>query len=156
MGIARYGPLRARATVSFLEDETIWRNGRIGESRFQPLRLGCYRVEIIRQREVTDLFNALTFSGMSAKGDRQSGENELRDSLGDAFDPIQVPMLEALRRIGAPLSAIELVNVLDGYLTMWEAKDHLEALQKDGVVEPASPDELNGPIGEFDLPYRLR
>jgi hypothetical protein len=93
---------------------------------------------------------------MPAKGDRQSGEDELWDSLEDPLDPIQVPILEALRRIGAPLSAIELVNVLDGYLTMWDAKDHLEALQKDGVVEPAPPDESSGPIGEFDLPYRLR
>jgi hypothetical protein len=64
-------------------------------------------------------------------------------------------MLEALRWVGVPLSAIEVVNVLDGYLTMWEAKYHFEILQKTGVVEPISDDESGGPVSDFDLPYRL-
>jgi len=77
------------------------------------------------------------------------------DSWGD-LDPVQVTMLEALRWIGEPLSAIGLVDVLDGYLSMWEAKDHLQSLQKDRVVMPVSADELDEPVGEFDQLYRLR
>jgi hypothetical protein len=71
------------------------------------------------------------------------------------LDPVQVPMLEALRRIGEPLSAIGLVDVLDGHLTMWDAKYHLEALEKAGVVEPAPHDEAGKPASDFNLPYRL-
>jgi hypothetical protein len=83
-------------------------------------------------------------------------DDDFWDTLGDdALDPIQVPMLEALSRIGEPLSAIGMVDVLDGYLSMWEAKDRLEALRKAGVVEPASADESREPLGKFYLPYRL-
>ena len=62
-------------------------------------------------------------------------------------------MLEALWRIGEPLSAIRMVDVLDGYLSMWEAVDHLEALQELDIVEPASGDRSSG---DFDVPYRLK
>lgn len=78
------------------------------------------------------------------------------DALGHHLDPIQVPMLEALWRIGVPLSAIDLVDVLDGYLTMWEAAHHLEVLQGRGVVEPTSGDKSSRQATGFDLTYRLR
>jgi hypothetical protein len=82
-------------------------------------------------------------------------ESDFWDALEDVnLDPVQVPMLEALRRIGAPLSAFELVNVLDGYLTMWEAKYHLEVLWKAGVVG-TSADEWSESMSDFDLPYHL-
>jgi hypothetical protein len=79
------------------------------------------------------------------------------DALGDhALDPIQVPMLEALRRIGQPLSAIRMVDVLDGDLSMWEAADHLEALRTLGIVEPTSDDQPGREASDFDVPYRLK
>lgn len=78
------------------------------------------------------------------------------DALGDqALDPIQVPMLEALRRIAELLSAIRMVDVLDGDLSMWEAADHLEALRALGIVEPTSADQPGREASEFDVPYRL-
>lgn len=65
-------------------------------------------------------------------------------------------MLEALWRIGEPFSAIEMVNVLDGYLTMWEAAHHLEALCDLGVVEPTSADPSSKQKSRFNVSYRLR
>lgn len=79
------------------------------------------------------------------------------DALGDhALDPIQVPMLEALRRIGEPLSAIRMVDVLNGDLSMWEAADHLETLRALGIVEPTSADQPDKEASDFDVPYRLK
>lgn len=79
------------------------------------------------------------------------------DALEDcALDPIQVPMLEALRQIGEPLSAIDMVDVLDGYLSMWETADHLEALRTLGIVEPTSADQPGKQASDFDVPYRLK
>lgn len=74
-----------------------------------------------------------------------------------AMQPTRVTILEALRRIGRPLSARQLVDVLDGDVSMWEVARHLSALQALGLVEPAE-----GGAGEeksredgFDVPYRL-
>lgn len=79
------------------------------------------------------------------------------DALGDhALDPTQVPMLEALRRVGEPLSAVGMVDVLDGYLSTWEAADHLEALRALGIVEPTSADQSGKQADDFDVPYRLK
>lgn len=73
----------------------------------------------------------------------------------DHLDPIQVPMLEALWRIGKPLSAIDMVDVLDGYLSMWEAAGHLEALRALGIVEPTPVNRSDKEASAFDVPYRL-
>ncbi len=72
--------------------------------------------------------------------------------------PIRVPILEALRRVGEPLSAIQLVDVLDGEVTMWEAAHHLSALEALGVVERVEAGEREKrPGGDaFDVPYRLK
>jgi hypothetical protein len=79
------------------------------------------------------------------------------DALEDhALDPIQVPMLKALWRIGQPLSAIRMVDVLDGHLSMWEAADHLEALRALGAVEPTSADPSSKQKSGFDVSYRLK
>jgi hypothetical protein len=72
--------------------------------------------------------------------------------------PVRVPMVEALRCIGEPLSAVELVDVLDGFLSMWEAMHHLVVLETLDVVERASADPggrtpRHGPYG---APYRLK
>ena|ERR671918_300439 len=91
---------------------------------------------------------------MSAKGNTQE-DGDLWNMLGDTLDPVQVPMLEALQRIDASLSAIEMVNVLDGYLTMWEAKYHFDVLQKAGIVEPVPSDESSEAVSDFDLSFRL-
>lgn len=71
--------------------------------------------------------------------------------------PARVLVVEALWWIGQPLSAIALVDVLDGYLSMWEALHHLRALEALGVaeVEPASGD-LPGRRDVFDAQYRLK
>lgn len=70
----------------------------------------------------------------------------------------RVPIIEALRWIGEPLSAIALVDVLDGYLSMWELAYHLRVLDSLNVVEPSAVDTGNGASAEdrFDLPYRLK
>jgi hypothetical protein len=72
--------------------------------------------------------------------------------------PVRVPIIEALWWIGEPLSAIALVDVLDGFLSMWEAAYHLRVLDVLKVVEPSSVDTDSGASGEdrFDLPYRLK
>jgi hypothetical protein len=46
-----------------------------------------------------------------------------------ALHPVRIPMIEALWWIGKPLSARGFVDVLDGFLTMWEALHHLRALE---------------------------
>jgi hypothetical protein len=84
-------------------------------------------------------------------------DDDFWDALGDhTLDPTQVPMLEALRRIGEPLSAVGMVDVLDGYLSMWEAADHLEALQGLGVVEPTSADPPSKQKSSYDVSFRLK
>jgi hypothetical protein len=78
------------------------------------------------------------------------------DAVGDHLDPIQVPMLEALWRIGEPLSAVGMVDVLDGHLSMWEAADHLEVMRALGTVEPTSADQPGKEASDFEAPYRLK
>lgn len=75
-----------------------------------------------------------------------------------ALHPVRVPVVEALRWVGEPLSAIALVDVLDGSLTMWEAAHHLRVLDELGVVEPSPLDTCSGVSREdlFDVPYRLK
>lgn len=72
--------------------------------------------------------------------------------------PVRVPIIEALWWVGEPLSAIALVDVLDGFLSMWEAAHHLRVLEALDVTEPSSVDTDSGASGEnrFDLPYRLK
>lgn len=75
-----------------------------------------------------------------------------------ALHPLRVPILEALRWIGEPLSAIALVDVLDGHITMWEAGHHLRVLVELDVAEPSAGDADRSPSrnGVFDVPYRLK
>lgn len=72
--------------------------------------------------------------------------------------PVRVPIIEALWWIGEPLSAIALVDALDGFLSMWEAAHHLRALDALNVVEPSSVDIDRSASREdlFDVPYRLK
>lgn len=75
-----------------------------------------------------------------------------------ALHPHRVPILEALRWIGEPLSAIALVDVIDGHITMWEAAHHLRVLNELDVVEPSPVDAESraSRSGVFDVPYHLR
>lgn len=91
---------------------------------------------------------------MTPGGNMQT--DDFWDALGDHLDPIQVLMLEALWRIGEPLSAIGMVDVLDGYLSIWEAADHLEALRALGILEPTLADQPSKQASDFDVPYRLK
>lgn len=68
-----------------------------------------------------------------------------------------VKVLEALLRIEKPLSARQLVDVLDGDVSRWEAERHLRALEAFGFVEPVAGSSSEEQAGEddFNLPYRL-
>jgi hypothetical protein len=72
--------------------------------------------------------------------------------------PVRVPIIEALWRIGEPLSAIALVDVFDGFLSMWEATHHLNLLEELDVVEPSPGDAANRTSrnDHFDVPFRLK
>lgn len=73
-----------------------------------------------------------------------------------AEHPLRIPILEAFRWIAEPLSAIGLVDVLDGHITMWEAAHHLRILDALEVVEPFSAGQ--DPLARrdaLDLPYCL-
>jgi hypothetical protein len=74
-----------------------------------------------------------------------------------ALHPLRVPILEALRWIGEPLSAVGLVDVFNGrHITMGVAGHHLRLLERLGVVEayPAERDP-HARRDLFYLPYRL-
>lgn len=94
------------------------------------------------------------------KGDTMSSECEdFWSTLPEkVLHPVRVPIVEAFWRIGEPLSAIELVDVLDGSLSMWEAAHHLRVLDELDVAEPAPVDADRGASRSdlFDLPYRLK
>lgn len=72
--------------------------------------------------------------------------------------PVRVPIIEALWRIGEPLSAITLVDVLDGFLSMWEAAYHLRILDALDVAKPSPVNTDRGASRKdlFDVPYRLK
>ena len=74
-----------------------------------------------------------------------------------AFHPHRVPILEAFRCIGEPLSPVMVVDVLEGEVTMWEAVAHLDALVRLGVVRRGRRDPQAPSLreGRFDLFYSL-
>lgn len=74
-----------------------------------------------------------------------------------ARHPVRVPILEAFRWIGEPLSAIDLVDLFDGQdITMWGAAHQLRVLETLGVVRRYPEGREPGTRrGIFDLPYRL-
>jgi hypothetical protein len=88
-----------------------------------------------------------------------SGYEEFWSTLPEkVLHPVRVPILEALWRIGEPLSAIALVDVLDGFLSMWEAAHHLRVLDALDVVELSPVDAGSGASRNdlLDVPYRLK
>ncbi len=68
--------------------------------------------------------------------------------------PVRVSIVEALWWIGEPLSAIALVDVFDGFLSMWEAAHHLHSLEALDVVEPLDSAPSRNDL--LDLGYRLK
>ena len=71
-------------------------------------------------------------------------------------DHYGVAIVEALWRIGKPLAAIDLVDVFDGYMSMWDAATHLQALERARVVELVPRAEIpQAGHARFDIPYRL-
>lgn len=76
----------------------------------------------------------------------------------NVLHPARVPIVEALWWIGEPLSAIALVDVLDGFLSMWDAAHHLRVLDALDVAEPSPVDMDCGRSRNdlFDVPYRLK
>lgn len=95
-----------------------------------------------------------------SKGDAMSSDyEEFWSALPNrALHPLRVPILETLRWIGEPLSAIALVDVFDGHVTMWEAAHHLRVLDELDVTEPSPVDADSGTSrnGVFRVPYRLK
>lgn len=71
--------------------------------------------------------------------------------------PRRVPILEAFRCTGEPLSAVMVVDVLEGEVTMWDAVAHLDALARLGVVRPGERDPHAPALREdrFDVLYSL-
>lgn len=88
-------------------------------------------------------------------GDLQAFWSALPEKV---LHPVRVPIIEVLWWIGEPLSAIALVDVLDGFLTMWEAAHHLRVLDALDVVELSPVETDSGASREdlFDVPYRLK
>ncbi len=74
-----------------------------------------------------------------------------------ALHPLRVPIIEALWWIGEPLSAVALVDVLDGFLSMWEAARHLRVLDALNVTEPSpvNAESATSRNDLFDVPHRL-
>ncbi|HEU4905936.1 MAG TPA: hypothetical protein VFT19_07445 [Solirubrobacterales bacterium] len=74
-----------------------------------------------------------------------------------ALHPRRVPILEAFRCIGEPLSPVMVVDVLEGEVTMWEAAAHLDALVRLGVLRRRGRDPQAPSLREerFDLFYSL-
>ena len=99
-----------------------------------------------------------TFRCMPRRGTSMNTEHESAwaDLPAKVAHPFRVAIIEALLWIAEPLSAIGVVDVLDGYMSMWSAAAHLEALERLGVVEPM-PGERAVESGEdrIDLLYRL-
>jgi len=88
-----------------------------------------------------------------------SNDEEFWSNLPEkVLHPVRVPIIEALWRIGEPLSAVALVDVLDGFLSVWETAHHLRVLERLDVVEPSPVDADSGAsrTGAFDVPYRLK
>jgi hypothetical protein len=75
-----------------------------------------------------------------------------------ALHPLRVPILEAFRWTREPHSAVMLVDVLEGEVTMWEATAHLAALVRLGVMRRGRRDPEGPDLREdrFDLLYRLK
>lgn len=75
-----------------------------------------------------------------------------------ALHPLRVPMIEALWRINEPLSSVDLVDVLDGFLSMWDALFHLRVLETLDVVEPLPMDADSGASRAdlFGVRYQLK
>lgn len=75
---------------------------------------------------------------------------------GAVVHPTRVPMLEALWWIGEPLSALQLVDVLDGRVSMWDARYHLRVLEVLEAVEPVAPNPGKAKRDDpFAVPFRL-
>lgn len=93
-----------------------------------------------------------------SKGDAMSdGYEEFWSTLPEKVQhAVRVPIIEVLWWIGEPLSAIDLVDVLDGFLSMWEAAHHLRVLDALEVAEPSlvDADSATSRSDIFD-PYRL-
>jgi hypothetical protein len=94
-----------------------------------------------------------------SKGDAmRDGYGEFWSALPEkVLHPLRVPIIEALWWIGEPLSAIALVDVLDGFMSMGDAAHHLRVLDALDVVELVPVDADSGPSRDdfFDVPYRL-
>lgn len=91
-----------------------------------------------------------------SKGDAgDDGYEEFWSALPEKVQhPIRVPIVGAFWQSGEPLSAIELVDLFDGRMSMPEAAHHLRVLEELDVVEP-----LDGGASRndhLDLPYGLK
>lgn len=75
-----------------------------------------------------------------------------------AVHPQCVSMLEAIRWVREALSAVDIVDLLEGEIDMWEAARHLVALEELGVLEARPVRRRRGQrrTDGFDAPYRLK
>ena len=97
--------------------------------------------------------------GGSKGGAMSSGYEDFWSTLPEeVLHPVRIPIIEALWWIGEPLSPIALVDLFDGFLSMWEAAHHLRVLDALDVAEPSPVDRESGTSRDdvFYLPYRLK
>ncbi len=75
-----------------------------------------------------------------------------------ARHPHRVSTIEALWWVAEPLTAIVLVDVLDGQVSIWAAAHHLRLLRSLDLVEavPIGPGQPAPKRPPFDVPYRLK
>lgn len=76
---------------------------------------------------------------------------------GAVLHPMRVPIVEAMWWLGQPLTALALVSVLDGALTVWEVAYHLEVLEELEAAEslPAATGNTRQDASLL-VPYRLK
>ncbi|HEY7455878.1 MAG TPA: hypothetical protein VH703_01275 [Solirubrobacterales bacterium] len=83
---------------------------------------------------------------------------DIWDAVPDvALHPVRVAVIEAFRWTEEPLSAIGLVDVLDGFVCTSEAAYHLRCLEALDVIE-AAPLPVDRPLKReaIEAPYRLK
>lgn len=74
------------------------------------------------------------------------------------LQPRRMSIVEALWRIGEPLSAVALVEVLDDFLNARDTAYHLRVLDALDVIEPVpvNGDSETSRNDPFDVQYRLK